>query len=103
VLVYAGSALDAQQSTLLMVGRKVDILGTLAGPNGLVHAGAIRRAKDEWADCRRIARPYPEPGSGVRFRSATVLSAISRSQWNAGFGADSGRSRGGPFSVRAGG
>jgi predicted outer membrane protein len=47
VSVYARPALDAQQSTLLLVGRSVDILGTLAGPNGLVYADAIRRAKDD--------------------------------------------------------
>ena len=46
VSVYAGPALAAQRSTLLLVGRSVDILGTLAGPNGLVDADAIRRAKD---------------------------------------------------------
>lgn len=46
VRVYAGPALDAQQSTVLLVGRSVDILGTLAGSNGLVYADAIRRAKD---------------------------------------------------------
>jgi len=46
VLVYAGPALDAQESTDLLVGRSVDILGTLIGPNGLVSADAIRRAKD---------------------------------------------------------
>jgi predicted outer membrane protein len=46
VSVYAGPALAAQQSTLLLVGRSVDILGTLAGPNGLVYADAIRHAKD---------------------------------------------------------
>jgi predicted outer membrane protein len=46
VNVNAGPALDAQQSSLLLVGRSVDILGTLAGPNGLVYADAIRHAKD---------------------------------------------------------
>ena len=45
VLVYAGPALDAQQSTVLMLGRSVDILGTVIGPNGLVSADVIRRAK----------------------------------------------------------
>lgn len=55
VMVYAGPALDAQQSTVLLVGRSVDILGTLVGPDGLVSANAIRHARDDpslWpADC----------------------------------------------------
>jgi predicted outer membrane protein len=46
VRVYAGPALDAQQSTVLFIGRSVDILGTLVGPDGLVSADVIRRAKD---------------------------------------------------------
>ena len=47
VRVYAGRALDAQQSTLLLVGHSVDILGTLVGPYGLVSADVIRPAKDD--------------------------------------------------------
>jgi hypothetical protein len=46
VLVYAGPALDAQQSAVLFVGGSVDILGTLVGPDGLVSADVIRPTKD---------------------------------------------------------
>jgi hypothetical protein len=46
VMVYAGPALDAGRSAVLVVGRSVDILGTLGGPNGLVNADVIRPAKN---------------------------------------------------------
>jgi hypothetical protein len=46
VMVYAGPALEVQRSAVLVVGRSVDILGTLAGPNGLVSADVIRPAKN---------------------------------------------------------
>ena len=59
VSVYAGPALDAQQSSLLLVGRSVDILGTLAGPNGLVYADAIRPAKDDPAAWPPDCPPAP--------------------------------------------
>jgi hypothetical protein len=49
VMVYAAPALEAQRSAVLLVGRSVDILGTLVGPNGLVSADVIRRAKDNQA------------------------------------------------------
>jgi hypothetical protein len=57
--VYAGPALDARQSTILFVGRSVDILGTLAGPNGLVYADAIRPAKDDPAAWPPDCPPAP--------------------------------------------
>ena len=46
VSVYAGRALGAQRSALLLVGHSVDILGTVIGPYGLVSADVIRPAKD---------------------------------------------------------
>lgn len=52
--VDATPALNAHQSTLLLLGRAVDILGTL-GPGVVARADAIRHAKDAaaaWApDC----------------------------------------------------
>jgi hypothetical protein len=46
VRVYTGPARDAGRSAIPVVGHAVDVLGTVVGPNGLVNADVVRRAKD---------------------------------------------------------